>query len=255
MIIDINCFYGHWPFRKVPCESMEEISASAKKHHIDSMIISSTNAIFYQDHFEGDEELAAVLPQNCYQALTIDPSQPYFADDLQLGIEQFRVKAVRIHPEYHHYNLTDPCVTRLFDMLHEYNLPLLLTNVMEDPRMLHTQPQRAINYDEIASMILRNKKIPVVVTNMGLSDWKTYKGIVEEYGNLNLDTSGLKSGLSNVIETVVHEFGVPATNLLYGSHYPLYCRESTLNYFKMDPVSEDIKNLVLHENAKRIFGI
>lgn len=255
MIIDINTFYGHWPFRKVPCESMAEISASAAKNQIDTMIISSTNAIFYQDHFDGDEELAAVLPENSYQALTIDPSQPYFEDDIRLGVEQFRMKAVRIHPEYHNYSLLDPCVMRLFDVLHEHNLPLLLTSAMEDPRALHTLPQKALRADEIASMIIRNKKIPVVITNAGLGDWRTYKGICKEYGNIYYDTSGIKFGLSNVIETVIHEVGVPATQLLYGSHFPLYCRESTLNYFTMDPVPEDIKNLILRDNAKRIFQI
>lgn len=255
MIIDINTFYGHWPFRKVPCESMEEITASAAKHQIDTMIISSTNAIFYQDHFEGDEELAAVLPDNCYQALTIDPSQPYFADDIQLGVENFRVKAVRIHPEYHNYSLLDPCVSRLFDVLHEYKLPLLLTSIMEDPRALHMLPQKAFGADQIASMIQRNKKIPVVVTNCGFGDWNMYKGVVEEYGNLHFDTSGIRFGHMNIIEFVVNQMGIPATQLLYGSHYPLYCRESILNYFKMDPVPEDIKQLVLCENAKRIFNI
>lgn len=255
MIIDINTFYGHWPFRKVPCESMEDISANAEKNQIESMIISSTNAIFYQDHFEGDEELAAVLPDNAYQAITIDPSQPYFAGDLRLGIEQFRIKAVRIHPEYHNYGLLDSCVTRLFDVLDEYKLPLLMTNAMEDPRALHALPQKALRADEVASMIIRNRKIPVVITNVGFGDYRTYKGIVEEYGNLNFDTSGLKFGLLNVIETVINEVGIPATHLLYGSHFPLHCRESTLNYFKMDPVPEAVKQLVLSENAKRIFSI
>ena len=255
MIIDINTFYGHWPFRKLPCESMEEISASAAKNHIDAMIISSTNAIFYQDHFDGDEELAGVLPPNSYQALTIDPSQPYFEDDLRLAVERFRLRAVRIHPEYHNYSLSDPCVTRLFDVLHEYGLPLLLTNTMEDPRALHTLPQKTLRADEIASMILHNKKIPVVITNASLGDWQTYKGLLEEYGNIYYDTSGLKFGLSDIIETVISEFGIPATHLLYGSHFPLYCRESTLNYFSMDPVPEKIKELVLHGNAQRVFKI
>ena len=255
MIIDINTFYGHWPFRKVPCESMAEIAASAEKHQIETMIISSTNAIFYQDHFEGDEELAAVLPENSYQALTINPSQPYFADDIQLGVENFCVKAIRIHPEYHNYDLLDPCVTRLFDVLYEYKLPLILTNIMEDPRALHMLPQKALGGDRIASMIQRNRKIPVIITNSGFGDWSMYKGVVEEYGNLYFDTSGIRFGHMDVIETVIHEVGVPATNLLYGSHYPLYCRESILNYFKMDPVPEEIKSLILRENAKRVFRI
>ncbi len=255
MIIDINTFYGHWPFRNVPCQSMEEISASAAKNQIDAMIISSTNAIFYQDHFEGDEELAAVLPENAYQALTIDPSQPYFEDDLRLGMERFRVKAVRIHPEYHNYSLMDPCVTRLFDVLYEYGLPLLLTNVMEDPRALHMLPQKALKADEFASMIQRNKKIPVVLTNASFGDWRDYKALVQEYGTIHYDTSGIKAGLLDVIENIVHNVGIPATQILYGSHFPFYCRESTLNYFTMDPVSEDIKNLILRDNAKRIFHI
>ena len=34
MIIDVNTFYGHWPFRKIYTESMDDIVKSAKENDI-----------------------------------------------------------------------------------------------------------------------------------------------------------------------------------------------------------------------------
>lgn len=255
MIIDINAFCGHWPFRKIYTESMDKIVESAKKNNIDSMIISSLNSIFYQDPYEGDEEIAAEIPKGSYQALTINPAQEFFEDDIKLGMENMNIKAVRIHPEYHNYSLTDNCVSRLFDVLYEYNLPLMITGMMEDPRMMHFKAQNVIHAHDIGSMISRNKKIPVIITHYLSGNWGSLKGVVEEFGNLNFDTSGIKFGHLDIIESTLNSTGIPATNLLYGSHYPLNCRESILNYFTMDEVPEEHKKLILCDNAKRIFNI
>ena len=255
MIIDVNTFYGHWPFRKIEKESMSDIENNAKENNIDSMIISSIDSIFYQDPFEGDEDLAPLIPDGSYQALTINPTQGFFEDDINEGIEKFGIKAVRIHPEYHNFLLTDKCVARLFDVLYEHKLPLIITSIMEDARMMHFRSQSQFTYDQLASAIQHNKKIPVVVTNYSQGNWRNLAGIVQEYGNLYFDTSGIKFGLLDIIDTVIKNSQVPDTNIVYGSHYPLYCRKSTLSYFEIDEMDNERKDRILFKNAKQIFNL
>lgn len=255
MIIDVNTYCGHWPFRKIPSESMDKITENAKKHKIDSMIISSFNAIFYQDYQEGDEEIAPLIPDGSYQAVTVNPAMDWFDKDIYDASENKKVKAVRIHPEFHKYLLTDKCVTRLFDILYECGLPLIITNQMEDPRAFHYTPQNDVPLSDLAAMISKNKKIPVVFTNLPNGSWSYLKGMIEEYGTLSFDTSGIRFGITDVIEKAISSSGIPVDNIVFGSQYPMFSREANLNLFTMDPVPEDIKNKILYENAKRIFNI
>ena len=156
-IIDVNCMYGHWPFRRVPGESIGEMVSAAASHRVDVMLISSLNSVFYRDSYEGDEELHAVLPQNAFHIMTVDPSVPTFEDDIKNGADLFRLKGVKIYPAYHGYELKDSCVTRLIDILDEMNLPLILSMQLEDPRLCHMCPPAAIAGYLVESMVQNNK--------------------------------------------------------------------------------------------------
>ncbi len=255
MIIDVNTFCGHWPFRKIPTENMDRIKENAEKHNINSMIISSLNSIFYEDPQEGDEEIASLIPEGSYQAITVNPTIGWFDKDIEAAADNKNVKAVRIHPEFHKFRLTDKCVTRLFDVLYEHKLPLIITSQMEDPRAFHWTPQNDVPVHELLSMIISNKKIPVVFTNLPAGFWGSCEGMIKEYGNLNFDTSGIRFGITDVIEKAIQNSKIPVENIVFGSQYPLFSREAVLNLFTMDPVCEDIKEKILYKNAKRIFNI
>ena len=255
MIIDVNTFCGHWPFRKIPNEDINGITQNAKKYGIDSMIISSFNSIFYQDPEEGDEELSQLIPEGSFLAATVNPAMDWFDKDVESAVKNKKVKAIRIHPEFHKYRLTDKCITKLFDILYEYKLPLMITYLMEDPRAFHWAPQNDVPVHDILAMINKNKKIPVIINNLSNGFWASCEGVVKEYGNLHFDTSGIKFGITDVIEKAVNNSKIPVENILFGSQYPMFSREAAVNLFTMDPMPENIKNKILFENAKRIFNI
>ncbi len=251
MIIDINCFCGHWPFHKVPNENMDGLLKSSQKTGIDQMLVSSLNSIFYQDCYEGLEEIGEA--DNVFKVLTVNPAFPTFADDIRRGIEEFHIKAVRIFPGYHNYELNDPCVNLLFETLAKYNLPLLLTYQMTDRRTIHMCMPKQLSDDKLLHMLQFNEKIPVIITNTAVKQWAPFSNFCEKYGNVYFDTSGIRYGQEDVIQKALSV--IPESNIMYGSNFPLYCRNSTLNYFKMDQVNETVKEKILYQNAQRIFGI
>jgi len=251
-IIDVNCLYGHWPFRHVPGESIAETTTAAASHGIDVMLLSSLNAIFYRDCYEGDEELHNVLPQNAYHIMTIDPSVPTFEDDLKCGLSQFRLKGVKIFPTYHNFDLKDSSVTRLIDILTEMDIPLMLAMQIEDPRLCHMCFPSSVPVHSVESMVQNNKKIPIVLLNCINPMLNELSNIAAQYGNLYFDTSGLRYDLET-INKMVKKWS--SERILYGSQAPLYCRKSTLNLVFKDNVPEDIQHRILYKNAEELFSI
>ncbi len=251
MIIDVNCFVGHWPFHKVPDETMEGLLASSEKLGIDLMLVSSLNSIFYQDCYQGMEEIGEA--ENVCKVLTVNPAFPYFVDDIRRGIEEFGIKAVRIFPGYHGYELDDPSVTLLFDTLAKYKLPLLLTYQMTDRRTIHMCMPKQLSEDKLLHMLQFNEKIPVIFTNTSVTQWRPFSRFCEKYGNVYFETSGIRYGQTDVMQKALSV--IPQTNIMYGSNFPLNCRNSTLNYFKMDPLDKTAAEDILYRNAQRIFGI
>ena len=61
MVIDTCTYIGHWPFRKLPCETLAETAARAEKAKITHIVCTNLNAIFYIDAMEGNRELLRQL--------------------------------------------------------------------------------------------------------------------------------------------------------------------------------------------------
>jgi len=251
-IIDVNCMYGHWPFRRVPGESMPEMVASAAAHGVKTMLMASLNAVFYQDSYEGDRELCAALPDSAYQIMTVNPSLPTYRDDLKRGAAEFRLKGVKIYPTYHGYELTDTCVAELMEILGRMKLPLFVSLIIEDERMCHMLTPQTTPAYMLQSMIQNNEKIPVVFLNAAPMYFYGLADMVNTYGNVYFDTSGMKMPIGAVVRLAGL---MRPTNLLYGSHSPMYYRQSTINMVAGDAVPEDLQKKVFYENAKRLFTL
>ena len=58
MIIDVNAYLGHWPFRQLRHNTVKGLLNLMDRNGIDKAMVSSINAIFYKNCHAGNEELA-----------------------------------------------------------------------------------------------------------------------------------------------------------------------------------------------------
>ncbi len=65
MIIDINTYVGHWPFRSVKNGTLDLRMKQMDEKGIDISCVSSLNALFYRDAQSGNEELAEEMNFSC----------------------------------------------------------------------------------------------------------------------------------------------------------------------------------------------
>lgn len=57
MIIDINAFLGHYPFRRLPACHADSMIELMNRQGIDRAIVSSLHALCYRDAHRGNQDL------------------------------------------------------------------------------------------------------------------------------------------------------------------------------------------------------
>lgn len=247
-IIDVNCLVGHWPFRKLPGNTFDDLVNIHKANGIASGYVSSLNSIFYNDPFEGDEELHELIKDTGYHhVLTINPTLPSIEEDIEKGIKLFNISGVKIYPTYHGYRLDSPEVRTLCKILIKHDLPLFLSMRMEDERLSYIFTPTPIQITDLQTFLEENKDLKIILLNIRFNEIKSISNILIGASNIFFDTSGLKDQLFNV-EKLAEELG--NRKILYGSQYPLFCLKSTLLEVTTAKISSQSKENILCRNSE-----
>ncbi|RAV20856.1 amidohydrolase family protein [Paenibacillus contaminans] len=252
MAIDVNCLLGHWPFRKLYKNTLRDLQEVHAANGIQEGYVSSLNSIFYNDCFEGDEELHEMIKGSSYHHVqTIDPAMPGFSEDIDEGVRRFSSKALRIYPTFHGYSLQDPDMKLLCVKAKEHRLPLMITIRMEDERLNHIFAPSVLAMAELELFLQENPEIDVILLNIRYAELQALKETIQTRGNVYFDASGLKDQMF-VVEKLLQDFD--KEHLLYGSQHPLYCLKSTLLLVQLAEIDEESKKAILGDNGKTVFG-
>ena len=216
--MDFNCFSGNWPFHKVRYNTVEKIIQLHKRCGIEGGIISSCEAIFYQDPYEAELSLSKeLMGTNYYHAMTLNPTLPAWKDDLRRCVEELGIKAVRLVPGYHGYTLADDVMKEVCDSLRQYNLPLILTLRIEDERTTWMINPRFIPVTEVKAFLETYTDIPTLVANVRINETADLAPVFETRQNLFIDTAGFMRGLFPVDTAYPYVKG----QMVFGSNAPM----------------------------------
>lgn len=241
--IDFNCFVGGWPFHKVRNHSFESILELHEQNEISGGYISSTNAIFYNDPYEAELELAAVLSKESYHhVMTVNPTLPGCFDDITRAIRDLRIEGIRILPGFHNYSLNSEEVTDLCMLLRRYRLPLFLTLRMEDERVAYLFHPQSVPIQDVKIFLESQTELPVLLCNARLGELLKLKDILLTHRNKYADCSGLK----DMLFIMEHLNGEHLTErLVYGSLAPIFCLKSSLLSVEVSDIAPETKASIL----------
>lgn len=224
MNYDMAAFMGHWPFRR--------LRGGGFPAGFGGGLVSSLDAIFYNDPREGDEPLFRELAATGWHlAVCADPALPWMPG----AVAASKAPAIRLYPCIHPFTRR-----QLFEVLDAAaGKAVLVTARLEDDRLCHLLTQRRVE----AAFWLETAKaypgIPFLLSGFYLEELLAL-GTVPE--NVWMDTAGLCHGLDPV-GRLAEKF--PAERIVFGSMYPLQCAEShILN------LPEKLKERILRENPE-----
>jgi predicted TIM-barrel fold metal-dependent hydrolase len=226
-MIDANVSLSRWPCRRLPLDEPATLVAALRRLGFTQAWAGSFDGLLHRDVAGVNRRLAAdcrTLGDGILVAFgTVNPTLPDWREDLRRCHEEHRMPGIRLHPNYHGYDLDDPRLAALLDEAAARSLIVQVVAAMEDERTQHPLLRvPPVHPDPLAGLVARRPALRVVLLNAGFRpDSDRLKRLVDTR-RIWIDTAMLE-GIA-VLERVVAAIG--SDRLLIGSHSPFYCLEA-----------------------------
>ncbi len=140
MLIDINAYVGHWPFKQLRHNTCPDLLKVMNRFGVDISVISNLNGVFYKDTQAANEELFNEIRsdkrfKNRFIPFAIlNPIYAGWQNDLEICTTRFGMKGICLHPLYHDYEITDPACVELVKRARDLGLIVTFTHRIVDAR-------------------------------------------------------------------------------------------------------------------------
>lgn len=160
MLIDINAYIGHWPFRRLQGNTLRSLLERMNRFGVEKSIVSNINGIFYKVPDFANRELHEAINSDrrfgdrFIPFAVLNPAVPWWERALEEAHEEMGMRGVRLYPLYHEYELTDSRCVALVRAARDRGLPVAIPQRMIDIRMRSwLDVDRQLDYEDIAALV------------------------------------------------------------------------------------------------------
>lgn len=224
MLVDSNAYVGHWPFKHLKYNTCETVLGRMNQFGVDAAVLSNLNGIFYKNTQPANEELMAqIRARKVYEDrfipfAVINPIFGGWKDDLETCVNKLGMRGIRLYPQYHGYELSNPFLVELVKRARDRGLPVAFSLRMVDSRPSSwldiTQEWSLKDLVPILRQVPDAKYLIVNVANstqLASDELRLFRE-----ADLLIDTSG--RNISNLGE-LLQQFG--PTKFAFGTHSPI----------------------------------
>ncbi len=256
MILDVNCFVGHWPFRYIPYRTVGDIQQLMARTNTQGALVTPLAGLFYKDCLsavrELFDELKAGAYPNIWPVAVVNPVFPGWQDDLSIMVDEWGCVGVRLFPSYHGYRLPDSQTAELLKMAQDRRLPLIISTRVEDERLHHWLVRvRPVSPLDITWVLHAFPDIKPVLCNLRPDEIDQLRRNILTHPHASVDTSTRMPQF--YLEEVVEQLG--SHRVTYGTGMPLKYPECALQQVGDAQLSEDARRKIFCENACKVFGL
>lgn len=254
MIFDSNLYLSRWPFRRLPNDETPQLVKKLKQNQINKALAGSFDGILHKDIRAVNHRLFAECqsagPDLLIPVGSVNLSLPGWEADVIACHEEWRMPGLRLHPNYHGYQLSDPEVTKLFAMASERGLFIQIAMRIEDVRTHHSLLQVPdVDFKALPELMKQHPGLQVTILN-GMKSLRG-AGITSLTANPNLTVEiAMLEGVGG-IEKLIKQ--VPYQQILFGSYFPFFYLESSLNKLQESDLGMQIEQQITWKNAQDRF--
>jgi hypothetical protein len=181
----------------------------------------------------------------------VNPMLPDWREDLRRCHEEYGMRGIRLHPNYHGYKLDDPVTAELLANAARRQLLVQVVVMLEDQRTQHPLVQvPPVDISNLAAVVERIDRLRLVLLNCFQPHHPQFISSLAATGKVYFDTATLE-GLGGIENLLQH---LPFKCLLFGSNAPLFYFESAVLKLKESFLNEEQKKFISSENARRLIS-
>ena len=250
MLIDINAWFGHWPFQRFDIKTIKDLETHLDAHDIRAALVSHLGTVFYQDPHPYNLELLRACRRS--EALTavpvINPHLNRWQDVLAVYVDQ-GVRTIRVIPSFHNYKPYTRQVFDLVEALAERDMRLIIQMRMEDERdRFFALNIYGPKVKQIVRLADRFPDFGFVCTNVYLPEAKE---LGKQTDNVYVDVSFAEWIFT--MEEMISELG--PDRIFFGSHTPLLYTLPTVMKLMDSGIQQTVKEQIAVRNAEGFFGL
>ncbi len=278
MLIDINSYVGHWPFKQLKFNTCAARLEVMNKYGVALSVVSSLNGIFYKNTQSANEELYSELKSESRFSdrfipfAVINPIYAGWRDDLDECVTKMGMKGIRVYPQYHDYGITDPALLELVKVARDRGLPVAIDIRMVDSRQRSWMDIPLYDYNAAVKKDIITKEwslqniVPLVreipdanymIVNVANSIGLNDKDLeLFRKTNILFDTSGRVMMADNSLSELIKRFG--KEKFAFGTHSPVLDYLTAL--LRIESMSsaeadDETRELLRSGNAKKFLGL
>ena len=256
-MIDSNAYVGEWPFRRLPYSQPEKLLRKMDDLGIEKAVVSRLENVLYKDLLVGNRELHAIVQAHADRfipAYTINPGYPGWDEDLAICLNELGARNLRLHPNYHGYELLGQENLRLLEVARERDLLVMIAIGLEDVRHHHrlvVVPD--VGAGDIAQTVNAFPHVRFLVTGGRFGEVTSIWRSVDKRENLYVENSRVQGPIHDVAK-LCNTIG--PDHVLFGSNAPLHYHESAqLSIETETQITDTEKQKLFRENAARLFNV
>ncbi|MCB1231280.1 MAG: hypothetical protein KDN19_13480 [Verrucomicrobiae bacterium] len=234
-VIDTNTYLGPCPFRQLPQTTLLEkpdtvgVFAGSVGKNATTAWASSFEALLRRDYDDVNDRLFKLTQADKNAARqfqlfgAINPKVSGWRETLRRIHQDYRMRGIRLHPNYHGYTLDDPDFAALLDAAAQRDLIVQIALRMEDIRTQHPAASVAdVDPRPLTELlpVLPGLKIQLLNAMHTLSDRLLLARLSDLGVHFEIAMLEGMAGIARLVERV------PEIRLCYGSYAPFFYTEA-----------------------------
>lgn len=245
-LTDCHVYVGHNPFRQLEAEDFfQRLMLSG----VAEAWAGAFEGLLRRDVAKVNQELARACRNHRVRACgTINLSLPDWQDDVKRCAEDHGMRIIRLHPNYHGYDLNVPAFRELLALTVKHRLLVQLVVQMEDERTQHPRVRVApVDLAPLSDILKGASESRVMLLNANTAMVMRH---LQECPNVWLDFAMVEGvgGVENLLKTW------PQERMVFGSFAPVFYWESAKLKMQESAIREAQAAGILRENAQRLMA-
>lgn len=253
-IIDTHVNLFHWPFRRLPFDKPEQLTAKLRSLGVVQAWAGSFEGLLHRDLAAVNARLAAACRRHGAGLFkpfgSINLTLPDWREEVRRCAGEHGMAGIRLHPNHHGHTLEHPAFAELLELAAESGLLVQLAASTEDTRTQHPLTQVAdVDLRPLPALLAAHPRARVQLLNHKPSAALT--SALVQAPNLWFDIARTEAtdGVQRLVQWAGRE------RVLFGSHAPFLIPEAALIRVEealLAGMDAAVADALLHGNAQTL---